>query len=133
MHASDEMSSIAVPSFRRPQLALEWQDSGIRSLPELIHFNAKENPSHTFCLQAEINRRVENDDTRYNVRQITMQEIESAIGNCVSWIRQTLPNQESSAVDPTAPVALYLESDVCLFIYLAALLEMNIPVSMPTR
>jgi hypothetical protein len=62
------------------------------------------------------------------VRDITMKEMKLAIIGCIAWIRTTI-----AKVTPTntGPIALYLESDVGLFIYFAALLEMNIPVRNP--
>lgn len=109
--------------------------TGVQSLPDLIHFNAQNNPGHSFCLQAEPNRASETDDDsasskrpRYNIRNISMRDLDQALRSCISSLNQLLSLPEYGADNEVAPVALYMESNVGLFIHLAALLEMRIPV-----
>lgn len=103
-------------------------ESDISSLPDLVRFNARENPHHVFALQAEINHGGPNETSEniYNVSQITFEQLEILIRRCVSWIRNTATTLGSNG--ERNPVALYLESDIGLFIYLVALLSIDVPV-----
>ena len=123
------MSSQRIGKFQRPKLSLNQKDKivGAKSLPELIHFNAEFNPTHIFCKQAEVAGR-EGGEPVYRVHDISMKELKLAIESCVVWISCALA---SSTFKENGPVALYLESDIGLFIHFAALLEMGIPVCFP--
>lgn len=108
------------------------RDDNIRSLPDLINFNAEVNPHHLFCVQASARSNVNSgnaEDAGYGATQISFRTLKQAVDACSSWLGNSLlppAGQERSRV---APVALYLESDVGLFIYIAALLSLGVPVS----
>ncbi|KAI1762633.1 hypothetical protein GGR53DRAFT_500986 [Hypoxylon sp. FL1150] len=106
-------------------------ESNISSLPDLVRFNARENPHHVFALQTEINHDQANEtgESTYNVSQITFQHLETLVRRCVCWIRNTVatPNSDED-FNTRSPIALYLESDIGLFIYLVALLSIDVPV-----
>ncbi|XXH03672.1 hypothetical protein Hte_010077 [Hypoxylon texense] len=67
-------------------------ESDISSLPDLVRFNARENPHHVFALQSEINHDEPNGtgQNTYKVSQITFEQLEILTRRCVSWIRSTI-------------------------------------------
>ena len=104
----------------------------IRSIPDLVHFNAVNNPDHVFCLQS---RQVSKDATLgFEFTPITYSQLAQAVGRCCDWILSNVPGifeariDQDGTVRKSAPVALFMESDAGLFIYLVALLTLNIPV-----
>jgi acyl-CoA synthetase (AMP-forming)/AMP-acid ligase II len=104
----------------------------ITSLPDLVAFNARQNPDHVFCIQAQSSRKVEESDNAepaYQGVQITFSQLGRAIHSCANWLSTTITtNQNSEKPEDIPPVALYQESDVGLFIHLVALQSLNIPV-----
>jgi acyl-CoA synthetase (AMP-forming)/AMP-acid ligase II len=107
----------------------EPEKKGIGSLPELIHFNAVNNPTHLFALQ-----QIRKDGHHLGFHRVTYQSLAHAVEKCADWLKDRVP--ECSGVDDAQRsskecylVALFLESDMTLFIYLCALLWMEIPVS----
>lgn len=96
------------------------------SLPELIRYNAVHNPDHLFCMQGEI--------ADQNPCLITFKELEAAVTACSAWIEgkvgSATSNGEKSELRTRHPVALYVESDVGLFVLIAAMLASDIPVSL---
>ena len=122
------MGSYREHSFTRPDFSplqplnteAAARDS-INSLPDLIRYNAIQNGDQTFCIQGETI--VENS------RRISYQELERAVSACSYWVESHLElgRKEPESFKPK-PIALYLESDVGLFIYIAAMLASGIPV-----
>lgn len=110
--------------------------SSICSLPDLIHFNALHNPDHVFCLQTKESR--DASASAFDFTTITFFDLAHAVENCCNWIlcnvRDVHPAElgEDGSIRKSSPVALFTESDVGLFIYLAALLTLNIPVRLPS-
>ena len=110
----------------------------IRSLPDLIHFNAIHNPHFLFCIQFNQSKRrpVEQEIGEIHV---TFSELATAIEQCCVWIlskvKEIHPARLTSdgSVQKGPPVALFLESDVTLFVYIMALLTMNVPVGCCSR
>ncbi|KAJ8133349.1 hypothetical protein O1611_g272 [Lasiodiplodia mahajangana] len=105
--------------------------SDISSLPELIRFNALENPHHTFALQAEPNAtgHAGKDDYSYGVSEITFEQLDEMVRGCATWVRKVVvPTNQDTELGQQRPVAIYVENSVGLFIHLAALLSMEIPV-----
>lgn len=98
----------------------------IRSLLDLVDFNAFHNPDLLFGLQES--------KTSAELRSITYKELAEAVGRCIGWlVDQNLNHisskshgQESQAKPP--PVALLMNSDVIIFIYVLALMRLGIPV-----
>ena len=123
-------------SFHRPPInSLEsagnqdekWK---IRSLLDLVDFNAFHNADLLFGLQES--------KTSTDLRSITYKELAQAIGRCISWLYdQTLnypsdkPNRHEFQARPP-PVALLMNSDVNIFIYVLALMRLGIPVLIPS-
>ena len=105
----------------------------IRSLPDLIHFNAVHNPHFLFCIQFNQSKRgpVEKEIGEINV---TFSELATAIEQCCVWILSKVKGIHPArlishgSVQKGPPVALFLESGVNLFVYMMALLTMNVPV-----
>ncbi|KAJ6069443.1 hypothetical protein N7499_011330, partial [Penicillium canescens] len=102
--------------------------SAIQSLPDLIDFDADHNPDHVFALQ-EVRQGV----NYVNLTPVTFSELKLAATTCAHLIRKRLPGGPSKATggdesETRRPVALFLESDINLFVHLAALLYLNIPV-----
>ncbi|KAL8728551.1 MAG: hypothetical protein Q9181_005308 [Wetmoreana brouardii] len=130
--------------FQRPNFQLlpipsdpaEDSESGqlqtLRSLPDLVHYNAVHNPNHIFCLQAT---RSPKYPDKMDFTDITFFQLACAVENCCSWILRNLPGaygaklKDGLIVQKAPSIALFLESDVGLFIYILALLTLNIPVS----
>ena len=115
-------------------LLLDKTDStpdSICCLPDLIHFNAVHNSHQSFCIQSTQSANSTQKPGRINV---TFLEFSQAVERCCAWIlsniRGTYPAKlaKNGSIQKSQPVALYLESDLSLFIYLAALLTLNVPV-----
>ncbi|KAF6788140.1 gluconate kinase [Colletotrichum sojae] len=120
----DGVSGTHVRPFVRPAVNFASDkrlEGHLHSLPELIDFNAVHNPSHTFCVQA---KPTGSFDT------ISHAEFKVAVSRCAAWLRQNLPTRKTSGGFPlteTAPVALFMESDVGLVIYEFALISIGVP------
>lgn len=126
--------------FERPRFSplprkqiTEDQPETITSLPDLIKFNARHNPDHTFCIQArsssERNGAAKRKNPAFDACSITFAQLETAVYACASAISTLATrDQESNYLTTSQPLALYLESDVGLFFHLAALLTLNLPV-----
>ncbi|KAL3462250.1 hypothetical protein BJX64DRAFT_288581 [Aspergillus heterothallicus] len=118
--------------FRRPEIKLypaEHETGYICTLPEVVEFNARENPDHIFCLQA----RKSSESSTSTLIPVTNIQLRDAIAQCAIWLKRNLPLglptvSEDGSVKKGAPVALLLESDVGLWIHEMALLGMGVPV-----
>ena len=122
-------------AFKRPRFDLlvsaeTAREQEIKCLPDLIRFNALHNPDHTFCVQAQLTSHDQTLDFRY----ISFLELDQAVERCCNWILANVKDAHSAkfaedgSVRKSQPIALFMESDVGLFIYIAALLTLNIPV-----
>ncbi|KAF2836625.1 acetyl-CoA synthetase-like protein [Patellaria atrata CBS 101060] len=120
--------------FIRPSILLTEtdRDETVRSIIDLIQFNATKNPHHCFCLQAE--EKTEDGslyakESSWNVRQITFKDLYLSLKACVSWLKASgIGNSKASSSKNQSPVAVYIESDVSLFIYVVALTALNCSV-----
>lgn len=107
------------------------ENETIRSLPDLIQFNALRNPRGAFCIQSKESKVLAKD---FEAVEVTFLELAQAVERCCQWILSNINRvhpahlAEDGIVRKGPPVALFLESDLTLFIYLAALLALNIPV-----
>ncbi|CEL05016.1 hypothetical protein ASPCAL06138 [Aspergillus calidoustus] len=118
--------------FRRPEIQLypaAHETGYIRTLPEVVEFNAKENPDHVFCLQAKKNPA----GSVPSLISVTNVQLRDAIAHCADWLRSSIQLQlptasEDGTIRKGAPVALLLESDLGLWIYEMALLGLGVPV-----
>ncbi|KAL2163194.1 hypothetical protein VTH06DRAFT_5250 [Thermothelomyces fergusii] len=103
----------------------------IASLPDLIDFNAEHNPEHVFCLQtsAAPDRgpaaagRV--GKPAFESRAVRFRELKAAVATCAARL-SNLRQRDDQGKPKT--LALFLESDVGLFVHLAALLSLDVPV-----
>lgn len=95
----------------------EKKPDHIRSLPELIDFNAIHNPDHIFCIQAQ----PDNSFVR-----VTCRQFKEAIDRCAWWMVENKVAQNGD--NKRTPVALLMESDLGLLIHQFALLSLGIPV-----
>lgn len=127
----------ASPTFQRARFdaTLDHGDSHanpIRCISDLIHFNAIYNPQHIFCIQS---RQASKPKEGIESVKVTFSELAQSIERCCSWILLNVAGTQQAQltadgiVRKSPPVALFLESDLTLFIYLTALLTLNIPVS----
>ena len=103
----------------------------LRSLPDLVYFDAIHNPHHVFCLQSS---QAAGTTDGIGFTSITYHQLATAVELCCSWLLKTIPSAHAAelkggrVVKKASPVALFLESDVGLFIHIIALLTLNIPV-----
>ena len=130
--------------FQRPTFSLlpipsdsstQWEPlSTLRTLPDLVHFNALHNPHLVFCLQSRQSQCTPGD---VEFTTITFRQLGCAVESCCSWILQNIQAAHAARlgdgdiVQKAPPIALFLESDVGLFIHIVALLTLNIPVRSP--
>jgi acyl-CoA synthetase (AMP-forming)/AMP-acid ligase II len=131
------LNSIKGPFVRRKFSALKSESKenkkAICSVLQLIEHNAEENPNHVFCLQAEKGQEsvgLDSDSVGWNVRRISFKDLYHAVADCCSWLRNNLVgSSENSLSVGQSPVAVYLESDVTLFLFVVAITALNHPVT----
>lgn len=100
----------------------------VTSLSELVQFNARNNPHHLFCAQ---------NTCKGNSLHISFLELQNAVAACSHWLKRIVNSTDGAGTDsgpasskggrPT--VAIFLESDISIFIYLTAILGCNMKVS----
>ena len=106
--------------------------SSICSLPGIIQHNALHNPDHTFCIQCK--QSVSGGASGLDFISVTLLELKHAVDRCCQWLVENISDIHPAEVcsDGTIrksrPVALFMESDVGLFIHIAALLTLKVPV-----
>lgn len=104
--------------------------SSIRSLPELVDYNSKQNGDYPFCIQGKASGG-ENETSQ----TISHAEFQKACGRCAGNLVWTiaeivLPSQQQGGgFVKGRPVALFINSDVGLLIYMVALMGLGVPVS----
>jgi hypothetical protein len=130
IHKLERNSAFKRPTFDLLVSAETAEQQEIKCLPDLIRFNALNNSDHTFCVQAQL---ISHDQT-LAFKYISFFELDQAVGRCCNWILANVKGvhsaefAEDGSVRKSQPIALFMESDVGLFIYIAALLTLNIPV-----
>lgn len=119
------MGSIEEPqTFNRAKLYLPTtgapppDSSSIFTLPDLVDFNAQHNPDHVFCYQAR-----KRDDGSVHLIEITHKRLRDLVLCCQSWLR----SHAADHISKSRPVALFMESDVGLWIHMLALLGLGVP------
>jgi acyl-CoA synthetase (AMP-forming)/AMP-acid ligase II len=117
--------------FSRANINLQTQDdTSIQTVPELIEYNATNNPHHPFCIQAQ----KQSQDARPRLLSVSHLQLKRAIAQCQAWLVNTLVELKLPSIssDGTVykgpPVALYVESDVGLLIHLFSLMSLGVPV-----
>ena len=119
LHVLYEHHINTMTSFERPPVTLlpASAEQPIRTIPELIDYNATHNPDLLFCVQAV------KDAVPV---QITFGQLRDAISRRCARLRvelQLIPGPKKSA-----PVALVMDSDFELLVHLFALMGMGVPV-----
>lgn len=132
------MSPAHLPAtFIRPRINLgygnDWPD-GINTLPELIEFAAKHNPEHIFGLQARPNGAgcgaTWGSGNSSSFCEITFFQLRRVIERASAWlVNSGATTGRTRRIDRVSPVAIFLKSDVTIFMYMAALLRIGSPVS----
>ncbi|KAH6896732.1 hypothetical protein B0T10DRAFT_602160 [Thelonectria olida] len=113
----------AVRPFVKPAVnfaSTERIDGCLHSLPELVDFNAQNNATHPFCVQAKAD----------GVDVFTHADFKTAVSNCARWIKENVPLRETTDPEATtkmAPVALFMQSDFALVVHEFALLSIGVP------
>lgn len=123
----------ATSSFRAATINLQSPDqdsNNIRTVPELIEYNAQYNPNHPFCLQA-----AENSAIDLSLLVVTHLQLKQAILRCSAWLvaniaELSLPQKsDGGKVVKGTPVALLMDSDIGLLLHLLSLMGLGVPVS----
>ena len=115
---------LARSTYIRPKLNLGNidHDGAVKSLPDLIEFNAVNNPHLLFGVQYADRQDVSPCD-------ITFSQLQTAIEYASFWLVQTsCTNGRLQRQDFVRPVGIMLGSDISIFIYIAALLRIGTPV-----
>lgn len=132
------MGSHPASCFVRADLRLptiQIDDSGpapgpqaVRTVPQLVDFNARHNAQYVFCYQA---RKQSPGDA--GLGTVTHLEFRDAVLRCQEWLKASIDTvhlpvpQENGVIARSTPVALFMESDIGLFVHLVALLGLGIP------
>ena len=112
----------------RPKLNLGNvdHDGTVKSLPDLVEFNALNNPDHLFGIQ---NANAQDASPC----EITFSQLQTAVEYASFWLVRTgCTNGRTQRQDSVRPVGIILGSDISIFIYMAALLRIGTPVSFHT-
>ncbi|KAJ7584629.1 hypothetical protein C8J56DRAFT_1090464, partial [Mycena floridula] len=111
-------------AFIRPYLNLGCgndRPEGLDSLPQLISFVAEHNPDHIFGWQSQ--------SGDIPPRGITFAGLQNAVEHASAWLVHTgCTTGRISRERKIPPLAIFLHSDVAIFIYIAALLRIGTPV-----
>ncbi|KAL8919503.1 MAG: hypothetical protein Q9172_004957 [Xanthocarpia lactea] len=117
--------------FLRPTINLEpTEGECLRTLPELVNFHSLHNPDHLFCLQAEENGNADG----YIFTEIRYGQLREAIVRCQGWLEDCLKEteppirNEDGTFTKSSPVALFMESNVGMTVYVLSLIGLGMPV-----
>jgi hypothetical protein len=106
-------------------------DQHIRSIPELIDYNARVNPEALFCYQALKSTDALGDtDVPPPVAVVNMAQLRDAVWHCSQRLLGELgiSRENKTPTGKPAPVALFMDSDLSLLIHLFALMALGTPV-----
>ncbi|KAK4611143.1 Adenylate-forming reductase cicB [Fulvia fulva] len=117
----DMAAATSSDDFHRPVVTLRDPDCPFHSILDLVDFNAKHNPNHTFAIQ--LTKDVDGGLTEKLV--ISFRTLKSTILACSNDLAQTVLG---GAPEASQPVALLMASHVCLIIYMFALMHRKVPV-----
>lgn len=117
--------------FIKPEISLvESPEHGARTLPELVRFHIENNPNYEFCTQAERSATEEG----HTYMHVTYRHLEQAICHCQSWIVKNIQDIHSPTrgqngkTTKFSPVALLMDSDLGLAVYILTLMGMGVPI-----
>lgn len=110
----------------RPALSFDqYEKSEVKTLPDLVDFNARFNANHTFCLQYDRRR----SDGPF---RLTFAQLRDAVISCSEHLMSSqdfqAPEMKSDGYHKQAPVAILAESDLTFLLNLLALISQGIPV-----
>jgi acyl-CoA synthetase (AMP-forming)/AMP-acid ligase II/nucleoside-diphosphate-sugar epimerase len=123
--------SIVPMPFARPPVRLPSKGEPLSNdwtLPDVVDFNAEHNPDFVFCHQAR------KHGTETKMLAITHMALRNAVLRCQSWLMSNVSGARDFVDDQPAPpgnrrpIALFMESDVGLWIHVLALLGLDVPV-----
>ena len=117
--------ALARSTYIRPKLNLgnADHDGAVNSLPDLLEFNAANNPDHIFGVQNA-------NGSDALPCEITFSQLQAAVEYASFWLVQSgCTNGRTQRQDPVRPVGIMLGSDISIFIYMTALLRIGTPVS----
>lgn len=122
------------PSFKKANIDLQSHSAGceIRTLSELIEFNARQNADYPFCVQAK----KEGPSASSTFLTCSHLQLKQAILQCSAWLLTTVAELKlpfksgDDEVTKGAPIALLVESDVGLLIYKLSLIGLGVPVEL---
>ena len=116
--------------FVRPLTAGNKVRDEIRSVPELLEFNALNNPNHLFCIQT----RKAVEGTQPTFLDITYAQLRHAVQKCSAWLTANVLELVPPHRDHTGefvrgpPIALFVDSNVGLLIHEYGLMCLGVPV-----
>jgi len=108
------------------------ENGQIRTIPELIEYNARVNPNHPFCLQAQ--KSTDLFAKKLELLTITHLQLKNAILRCSEWFKESIEGLElpkissGGKITKGRPVALFIGSDVGMLFHLFALMGLGVPV-----
>jgi acyl-CoA synthetase (AMP-forming)/AMP-acid ligase II len=120
-------------SFVQPQIELEPSEKnseGIKTVNELVEFHAKVNPTHRFCIQAQKS----GPESEVSFLDVTYASLKRGILSCQIWLREKVNELQPPRVDSTgrvtkgAPIAIFMDSNTSLILYVFALMGLGVPV-----
>ena len=121
--------------FQRPEFQVSREFPAdltqLKTLTDLIDFNSAHNPDHTFALQE-----ARHGGRHLDLIKISFRDLKVATVACARYLQKLHPNIQQQQYEGATgeqqslkrPIALFHESDVTLFIHLAALVYLDIPV-----
>jgi len=118
-------------SFIRPPIHIPSNGEPLDNswtLPDIVDFNAKHNPDSLFCYQ----KRKDSHETK--MFAITHLALRNAVVSCQSWLVENIAGirrfeeQSGASSSGRRPIALFMESNVGLWVYMLALLGLDVPV-----
>lgn len=128
--SSSSISSGPYSSFSRGDITLQPPYSDIRTLPELIEYNAIRNSDYPFCIQA---KKI-GQGAPIAFLSISHLQLKRAILECSEWLQENIAELQlpspmhGGRYVKGPPVALFAESDAGLLIYKLSLIGLGVPV-----
>jgi hypothetical protein len=106
----------------------------LKTVAQLLDFNAENNPNYLFCVQAE---RPLDGVKGPPLLRLTHKSFQAMTLNCQIWTQEHVKElqvpmkDEEGTILKGAPIALILDSDVGLLAYFFALAGLGVPVRPP--
>jgi thioester reductase-like protein/acyl-CoA synthetase (AMP-forming)/AMP-acid ligase II/aryl carrier-like protein len=113
-------------TFVRTELDIRDPESSVKSILDLIEHNALRNADHVFAIQLQKDMGSPNSTRATTITHGLLKQAVLACGERVK--RELCLGYRANVSEEPAPVALLMESDVCLVIYVLALMWLRVPV-----